>query len=70
MIFSPKGTAINAVSAPINIKKGAKINNGLSALAGMISSLINSFIPSATGCKSHHFPACKPGPCPIGPVLS
>ena len=70
MIVSPNGTAINPVNAPIKIKNGAKINRGLSAVAGIISSFIKSFNPSATGCNRPHLPACNPGPCPIGPVLS
>ena len=70
MIVSPNGTAIKPVKAPMKIKNGAKIKRGLSAVAGIMSSFIKSFNPSATGCNSPHLPACNPGPCPIGPVLS
>ena len=57
IIDSPNGIAIKLINAPINIIKGARINKGLSALEGIMSSFNNNFNASAIGCSKPHLPA-------------
>ena len=61
VMVPPKGITANMLSAAKIAIIGAMTNSGLSAAAGMRSSLVKDLMPSAMGCKS------PKGPTLLGP---
>ena len=62
--FCPKGTIKYDRNTGNTTKTGPRVKSMLSALAGIMSSLKTSFIPSATGCNTPNGPAYS-GPDPL-----
>src|SRR6201996_6269168 len=61
---SPQGITAEPIQAVIIANDGPTMNKNLFEFAGMISSFMNIFAPSAKGCRM------PKGPARLGPILS